>query len=170
MNRVTAESFGGNTKCNKEVLYVFFFANLNAVHQGRIVGLVLTSILILIYIPMTFSELWPSCRRRNVTTKRRHNKTRHNRDAQTEIGISNAQEETRTQVDSALKVLVRSEGRIRLRDLDSKLVGILIFQAALFTYFITCNELYVRRNHTDRSDAQWGFGQVIQMLLYSFET
>lgn len=27
-------------------------------------------------------------------------------------------------------------------------------------FFVSWNELYIHRNNTDRSDAQWGFGQV----------
>ena len=53
----------------------------------------------------------------------------------------------------------------RASSLDSTLVGIFIFQALIFTYFITCNELYVARNPTDHEDGVWGFGQVRLFLL-----
>lgn len=41
------------------------------------------------------------------------------------------------------------------------LLGLTIFQIIVFTYFIICTELLLKRNPiSDNVDQQWGFGQV----------
>lgn len=65
--------------------------------------------------------------------------------------------------DLSLKPIKRHKRKTSLSvvsNMDSTLIGIIICQSILFTYFITCNELYVRVNHTDGQDGSWGFGQV----------
>ncbi|KAH8099353.1 hypothetical protein BXZ70DRAFT_294595 [Cristinia sonorae] len=52
------------------------------------------------------------------------------------------------------------------KDLDPMLVGLTIFQVLVGTYFIVCTELLLDRNPiSDHSDQDWGFGQIMALIL-----
>lgn len=51
-------------------------------------------------------------------------------------------------------------------DLDPMLLGLTIFQVIVFTYFIVCTELLLKRNPaSDNLDQQWGFGQILALIV-----
>jgi len=51
-------------------------------------------------------------------------------------------------------------------NLDPMLVGIIICQAMVFTYFIVSTELLLKRNPSnDQSVNQWGFGQILTLIV-----
>ncbi|THH33461.1 hypothetical protein EUX98_g747 [Antrodiella citrinella] len=51
-------------------------------------------------------------------------------------------------------------------DLDPMLLGLTIFQVIVFTYFIVCEELLLHINTlSDNSDQQWGFGQILALIV-----
>jgi hypothetical protein len=46
------------------------------------------------------------------------------------------------------------------------LVGIIICQAMVFTYFIVSTELLLKRNPSNNhSEAEWGFGQILALIV-----
>ncbi|KAF9056092.1 hypothetical protein BJ165DRAFT_475372 [Panaeolus papilionaceus] len=51
-------------------------------------------------------------------------------------------------------------------ELDPMLVGIVIWQILMFTYFIVSSELFLKRNPTTSNGAtQWGFGQILALIV-----
>ena len=51
-------------------------------------------------------------------------------------------------------------------DLDPMLVGVVICQAMVFTYFIVSSELLLKNNPSlDHSAVEWGFGQILALIV-----
>ncbi|KAF8588164.1 hypothetical protein K439DRAFT_686237 [Ramaria rubella] len=154
--------------CNLSVKFVFFFAvHVPALGTGRIVGLVFSSLTMLVYTAVTYTE---------CMAWRKH-------------GISRlSPKETRPEVESAADTASRHARRgseasgtrssgprrgVQSRrndparqkwlgaEVDPILFGIILTQLIIFAYFIATTELIVHQQGASDSDMnEWGFGQV----------
>ncbi|KAF8078912.1 hypothetical protein FPV67DRAFT_1663581 [Lyophyllum atratum] len=202
----SARTFGDLPQCSHLVRYIFFVIEVRATEVGRIVGLVITSILTTVYLLITLQEL--QSYRRSYNDKQKGRPILPTQSPSVSLfsdDISSPGDSSPRVPESLhlsfsttfgmparnlhparphrLTVLdpsssqsphkARSSGGKRRpkrrrwsSDLDPMLVGIIICQAMVFTYFIVSTELLLKRNPSDDgSEAQWGFGQTLALIV-----
>ncbi|RDB29193.1 hypothetical protein Hypma_015823 [Hypsizygus marmoreus] len=192
----SAETFGNLSECAHLVRYMLFVIEVPAIQTGRIVGLVITTILTTLYILITLREL-QSYRQSYLDTHRKvellPTQTPSTPSTVAEPIIPpqplprlllpssatlNTPERRRqpgnprwlTTSPSSPHTPRSHKGRPKRRrwssDLDPMLVGIIICQVMVFTYFIVSTELLLKRNPSDDdSVAQWSFGQILALIV-----
>ena len=157
---------GQSARC---VNYVVFFMALPAVHSGRVVALVMTSLVTLIYTLVTLHELYNHYRSykkaRGKKASRMHasDDTLLNIRSQNDVELNAEPKERRPRAVNR----VQTFSHMRLKG-DPMLVGIGICQVLVFVYFVTCSELLLTHNMVDNSNKEWGFGQVRRYPPYPF--
>jgi len=164
---------------------MFFVIEAPALGAGRTIGLVVTSILTAMYCVITLLEVQSYCRRALDSEKpgRLEILPKHLRPGNP-VSISLSPQSPSTANITSLQdshhaaSIPRStyppqffhKRRPKRRrwsfDLDPMLVGIVICQAMVFTYFIVSSELLLKNNPSiDHSAAQWGFGQILALIV-----
>jgi hypothetical protein len=174
---------------------MLFVIEVPALGAGRTIGLVVTSILTAAYCVITLLEVRSYCRRAldNGKVGRLEILPTHLPPANLSLSISlSPQSPSATTITSpqdshhitgyhrqpaisSIHDLTNPPKFFRKRrpkrrrwsfDLDPMLVGIIICQAMVFTYFIVSSELLLRNNPSlDQSAAQWGFGQILALIV-----
>ncbi|KAK7682296.1 hypothetical protein QCA50_014499 [Cerrena zonata] len=165
---VTAKTFGNHTQaaCEQDVNYVVFFVALPALRSGRIVALAITSLLTAIYLLVSFHELYNHYRSyKRARVKKSHLQSTSDTSLptsppQADIEMNSAHQERVARPVNRTRTL----NHMRLRG-DPMLVGIGICQVFVFVYFVLCSELLLRYNTMDDSDAEWGFGQILALIV-----
>lgn len=194
LGRTNAKTFGRQPDCSPFVKFMFFVVEVPALGIGRTLSLVITSVLTAVYCTITLLELHSYCRidivRSWILSAR---SPPSNRSLPTpgsthplpdttpssatpitspQIG-QHARNPQRYAVSRALNLphvpkfhKRRPERRRWSCDLDPMLVGIIICQAMVFTYFIVSSELLLKNNPSlDDSAAQWSFGQILALVV-----
>ncbi|KAF9469855.1 hypothetical protein BDZ94DRAFT_1316968 [Collybia nuda] len=196
-----AKTFGADSQCSYYVQYVLFVFQVPALGRGRVIGLVVTSLLTVAYSLITLHELH-SYRRSSLDNSVKDKESGlsplklkppiHSRDISSTsanslstptsaslVTVSSTQGDYPFPVPRSQSVTIPTSPRNPLSygkrrpkrrrwssDLDPMLVGIIICQAMVFTYFIVSIELLLRFNSSvDKSTNQWGFGQIIALVV-----
>ncbi|KAG6817945.1 hypothetical protein H0H87_012413 [Tephrocybe sp. NHM501043] len=197
-----AKTFGEPSECSHLVKYIFFVIEAQAITVGRVVGLVITSLLTVVYILITLQELYSY---RQSYNPKRNEPTQSLaspiiaspstpldtstssipsihpppspialREGQARNGsapLSHRMSASSHFPQSPHKTRsTRGKRRPKRRrwssDLDPMLVGIIICQVMVFTYFIVSTELLLKRNPSnDDSSAKWSFGQILALIV-----
>jgi len=193
-NRTNARTFGSQPDCSVFVKYMVFVIKVPALGAGRTLGIAVTSILTTAYCTITLWELRSYCRRdtehgkqilpthsSSTNSSRLARSTYHPPSSQSPsaptVTLQDPHYHTGYQWQSAVlsgpdlphppKFHKRRHKRRRWSfDLDPMLVGVIICQAMVFTYFIVSSELLLKNNPSlDHSAAQWSFGQILALIV-----
>lgn len=193
-DRTNAKTFGSQPDCSSFVKYMLFVIEVPALGAGRSLGLVVTSILTAAYSVITLLEVWSYCRRDADNGKAGRSEilpTHLPANLSPSISLSlqspsptniarpqdsnlHIRYDQQPAVSPALELTYppklfhkrRPRRRRWSSDLDPMLVGIIICQAMVFTYFIVSTELLLKNNPSlDHSAAQWRFGQILALIV-----
>ncbi|KAG6841777.1 hypothetical protein C0991_007106 [Blastosporella zonata] len=182
--------------CSYLVKYVFFVIEVQATTTGRIVSLVITALLTAVYLVITLQELYsyrqsyhtrnskkpqslPAASTASIPLTPGNSSSSipsvHTPSSSVSLGKFAAPRPHHmtllSHTHSPLKARSTSGKRRPKRrrwssDLDPMLVGIIICQVMVFTYFIVSTELLLKRNPSnDDSFAQWTFGQILALIV-----
>ncbi|KAG6910508.1 hypothetical protein DXG01_009927 [Tephrocybe rancida] len=196
---INAKTFKGIPGCSYHVKYIFFLVETRATTVGRIVGIVITSLLTAVYFLITLQELYSYRQSYRGDSKNMHTKSLSVADSLTPTSpLGNSRPNAPSIHTPSSSVTLSSPGRDppiphpyriaaaphlpqsppkvsgrrrpkRRRwssDLDPMLVGIIICQVLVFTYFIVSTELLLKRNPSnDNSSALWSFGQILALIV-----
>ncbi|KAJ6621217.1 hypothetical protein B0H10DRAFT_1021653 [Mycena sp. CBHHK59/15] len=189
----TAESFGTMPQCSHLISYMVFAVKVPAIGAGKIVGLTASSFLTAAYILITLHELRSYHRSRKGSTlpvlTQSSTKTIFSSASIPTAGSDNyslpgliapvpyhkpSQSHILPQYSKKSDTQVRHvahKRRPRRRrwsyEVDPMLIGIMICQIMVFTYFIVSSELLLANNAGVgvSSDKQMGFGQILALIV-----
>ncbi|PPQ99577.1 hypothetical protein CVT24_005364 [Panaeolus cyanescens] len=191
VSRAVAPTFGNQSECSPFIKYVLFAIEVPALRAGRYIGLIFASLLTTLYILISCYDIWSSYKRHKPSLASSHILNEPNEPPPPEaIGthfISNSPDiasqavpprfNAITAVTVETSVLTASSNHARhihrrprrrhwTGELDPMLVGIVIWQILIFTYFIVSSELFLKRNPTTSNGAtQWGYGQILALIV-----
>ncbi|KAG5649843.1 hypothetical protein H0H81_001800 [Sphagnurus paluster] len=182
-----AKTFGNLSECSSLIKYMFFAIEAHATGAGRIAGLIMTTILTTAYIVVTLQELrtyyqnrfkTQTMKRLPISVPMRSSsffvESLHSGNASTHQPVAFRLYDHTIAPPPCLPPLnysTRSASRRPKRrrwssDLDPMLVGIIICQAIVFTYFVVSTELLLRRNPSnDHEERKWSFGQILALIV-----
>ncbi|KAG6837669.1 hypothetical protein H0H93_004945 [Arthromyces matolae] len=186
-----ARDFGPMSQCSHLVKYIFFVVGVQATSVGRIISLVITSLLSAVYAIITLKELLSY--RENYGQSTRRSKPRATQSnlislssnnypllPSGDVGLFPSTTRSLPSRDTSISAVSaqfplknrsvidkrRPKRRRWSSDLDPMLVGIVICQAMVFTYFIVSTELLLKSNPSnDNTSAQWSFGQILALIV-----
>ncbi|KAJ6503381.1 hypothetical protein C8R47DRAFT_1105910 [Mycena vitilis] len=187
-----AATFGSAPQCSHLVTYMVFAIKVSAIGAGKIIGLTASSILTAAYVLITLQEL--RSYRRSRTEPDEHAAVSASTYAMSPKGISSsaststdsplplisvyhkasraplsslctANMETASQATHATHKR-RPRRRRWSYEVDPMLIGIMICQILVFTYFIVSSELLLSYNDGAYTSAQeMGFGQILALIV-----
>jgi len=190
-----AETFGNQRTCSPLIKYVLFVIKVPALGTGRTVGLAVSSVLTVAYIGITLHELRSYFRKQppkhekagsseqlpmHVSSPRSMTfasippspKSNHPRPLPSALVIPASPSNSEHNLSDASAKPARSPHKRRPKrrrwssDLDPMLIGIIICQIMVFTYFIVSTELLLRYNKAaDNSAKQMTFGQILALVV-----
>jgi len=188
MARSNANTFGNVSECSHLVNYVVFVIKVPALGAGKIIGLTASAILTAAYVWVTLHEL------RSYRTGSHQKDTGHcilstarpmpstpslatvptvyDYPPPSVISIAAHQNGSRAQVPGAEETVLQMIQKRRPRrrrwsyEVDPMLIGIMICQVMVFTYFIVSSELLISYNDGAYTSAnQMGFGQILALIV-----
>jgi len=156
-----------NNDCSPNVKYVIFVVKADALGTGRIIALILTSVLIAGYAAITFHEL-----RVYYLFHKQHKALQNhpirgsNRDSgSTEPSTTVYPEESYAENAGASKKTRRPRRKQWSGNWDPMLLGITAVQPIVFAYFVVSTELLLWWNPHQTDGKTWGFGQILALIV-----
>jgi len=186
----TADTFGSMPECSHRVNYMVFAIKLPVLGAGKIIGLTASSILTAAYVLISLHELKSYRRSRKERVERpisplpmspRSPKAMSSATflpagsndfpapiTPTAYHTRNQLPQYPTETLSHVPQVTHRRRPRRRRwsyEVDPMLIGIMICQIMVFTYFIVSSELLLAYNQSGSSSQQLGFGQILALIV-----
>ncbi|KAF7303292.1 Ketopantoate reductase-like protein [Mycena kentingensis (nom. inval.)] len=166
----TAHTFGAHSECSHLIIFMVFAVQTPALGAGRIVGLVASSVLTAAYITVTLHELFSyrKKRKKRVTEPELPSSPGFpEMQLPRMLSFAGSQQSSHPSTGLSQQATRRPRRRRWSHEIDPMLVGILLCQIAAFIYFVVSSELLLTYNNNESRSAlaQWGFGQILALIV-----
>lgn len=173
----TADTFGSMPECSRLVNYLVFAIKVPALGGGKIIGLTASSLLAVTYVLITLHELRLYRRSRKECTRHAMCLSPRTISSVHELpgplsptAYHKPPRQASPQFPKAKVAQILHKRRPRRRrwsyDVDPMLIGIMICQIMVFTYFIVSSELLLAYNGGATAPSQqMGFGQILALVV-----